>query len=422
MIFLKKLGLIFFLFISSLIYPLHSVKADTVEWKEQADLPEARVGASSGVVDGKIYVIGGQGPTQRQGADQTFVYDPEKNEWSSKTSMPTPRYGAATAILNDQIYVIGGMSTDGVVKTVEVYNTKNDSWEKLEDIPLETKVSPYRIYASSVKGKILVVTKEGNYQMKTYSYDPDTKKWEKKSSLDYIVTAGTLNEIDGKLYLSGGTEALNKMIGEYDPDTDRWTKKQGGWSAGYYATAVYNNKVLLTGGTARLSVHDVMLGTRYSVQTPKTFYRKGHSAAIVNDNLYIIGGEENTNGDMPSAREKFKSVISLSLKDALPQESNTEPPGDKDPEPTTPPKDGATDEDGDALLIITMVNGLQKEYDLSMKEVNAFLSWYKKRDAGEGPGFYEIDEHDNNKGPFESKKDYVVFKNILMFEVNKYKK
>ncbi|MCY7585918.1 DUF1668 domain-containing protein, partial [Bacillus safensis] len=82
----------------------------------------------------------------------------------------------------------------------------------------------------------------------------------------------------------------------------------------------------------------------------------------------------------------------------------------------------ATNEDGDALLIITMVNGLQKEYDLSMKEVNAFLSWYKKRDAGEGPGFYEIDEHDNNKGPFESKKDYVVFKNILMFEVNKYKK
>ncbi|AXV63708.1 galactose oxidase, partial [Bacillus subtilis] len=28
-----------------------------------------------------------------------------------------------------------------------------------------------------------------------------------------------------------------------------------------------------------------------------------------------------------------------------------------------------------------------------------------------GPGFYVIDEHDNNKGPFESKKDYVVFKN-----------
>ncbi|RAP25437.1 hypothetical protein C2W59_00399 [Bacillus pumilus] len=129
--------------------------------------------------------------------------------------------------------------------------------------------------------------------MKTYSYDPEKKKWEKKSSLDYIVSAGTLNEIDGKLYLSGGTESLNKMIGEYDPDTDTWIKKQGGWSAGYYATAVYNSKVLLTGGTARLSVHDVILGTGYSVQTPKTFYRKGHSAAL-SMILFISLGEKKT--------------------------------------------------------------------------------------------------------------------------------
>lgn len=37
-----------------------------------------------------------------------------------------------------------------------------------------------------------------------------------------------------------------------------------------------------------------------------------------------------------------------------------------------------------------MVNGLQKEYQLSMKEVNAFLKWYKQRDAGEGPVFMKL--------------------------------
>ncbi|MCA0119770.1 hypothetical protein ACFCVS_01610 [Bacillus altitudinis] len=63
----------------------------------------------------------------------------------------------------------------------------------------------------------------------------------------------------------------------------------------------------------------------------------------------------------------MKSNLSISLSSL--KNSKTEPP-----EPTTPPKDDGTDEDGDALLIITMVNGLQKEYDLSMKEVNAFLS------------------------------------------------
>ncbi|MFS0654645.1 Kelch repeat-containing protein [Bacillus sp. 179-C3.3 HS] len=441
MFFLKKCFLIFFLLLSSIIYPLQSIKANAVEWKDMADLPEARVGASSGVVDGKIYVIGGQTPNNQSIGDQTFVYDPKTNEWTNKKSMPTPRYGAATVTLNNNIYVIGGFSTDGPVKTVEVYNPKNDSWEKVEDVPLEYRFGPYRTYAGSVNGKIFVIAPESTTKMRTYSYDPETKKWEKKSLLDYYMTGGTLDEVNGKLYLNGGTDALNRSIREYDPDTDTWTKKPGGWPLAYYATAVYNDKVILTGGTLRLRLYDVISGTSNIVQTPKTYYRKGHVTAIVDDILYIIGGQESTNNGMPVAIAKFKSVQSISLKELLPKEDNTETPGDKDsepttppkedntetpgdkdPEPATPPKDDSSDEDGDALLIITMVNGLQKEYDLSMKEVNAFLSWYNKRDAGEGPGYYEIDEHDNNKGPFESKKDYVVFKNILMFEINKYKK
>ncbi|WP_250615472.1 hypothetical protein [Bacillus subtilis] len=176
-----------------------------------------------------------------------------------------------------------------------------------------------------------------------------------------------------------------------------------------------------------------------AVTNPKALYRMAHSSAIIDDTLYVIGGrEENSSfggsfGD--NANAKIKSVISISLKDLNIPSDSEETPGDKDKGSTTPsegnsgdkdkgsttPSEDNSAEDGDALLVVTMVNGLQKEYQLSMKEVNGFLKWYKQRDAGEGPGFYEIDEHDNNKGPFESKKDYVVFKNILMYEVNKYK-
>lgn len=173
--------------------------------------------------------------------------------------------------------------------------------------------------------------------------------------------------------------------------------------------------------TRKLNIYDANKEEIIGVDVPYHNPRIGASSVIIDDTLYVIGGRDYNVNYTEIADQNYKSVISLSLKD-LQFPNNTETPGDKDPEPTTPPKDDATNEDGDALLIITMVNGLQKEYDLSMKEVNAFLSWYKKRDAGEGPGFYEIDEHDNNKGPFESKKDYVVFKNILMYEVNKYKK
>ncbi len=436
---MKKWFVVFFLFVITLFQSLQTVSAETVEWKERADLPEPRVGASSGVVDGKIYVIGGGTVKSGTYGNQTFVYDPKTNEWTKKADMPTERGGAATVTVDGKIYVMGGRSNDGVVKTVEVYDPKKDSWEKSDDLPFEKKVSPYRIYAEAIGKKIYVVAYENTRYASTYSYDLETKKWEKKQNLNYEVTGASTAVIDNKLYILGGTHYIPQIVYVYDPEKDTWAKNGTGFTARYYSALAYKGKILMTGGVNRIKVYDPKSQSVTAVTNPKALYRMAHSSAIIDDTLYVIGGrEENSSfggsfGD--NANAKIKSVISISLKDLNIPSDSEETPGDKDNGSTTPsegnsgdkdkgsttPSEDNSAEDGDALLVVTMVNGLQKEYQLSMKEVNGFLKWYKQRDAGEGPGFYEIDEHDNNKGPFESKKDYVVFKNILMYEVNKYK-
>jgi fibronectin type 3 domain-containing protein len=73
-----------------------------------------------------------------------------------------------------------------------------------------------------------------------------------------------------------------------------------------------------------------------------------------------------------------------------------------------------------ALLRITLNNGIEKEYDLSMAEVYDFINWYEGRANGVGTVMYAFDKHDNNKGPFKSRKDYVFFDKIITFEVNGY--
>ncbi|MED4954395.1 hypothetical protein ABEO75_20130 [Paenibacillus macerans] len=73
-----------------------------------------------------------------------------------------------------------------------------------------------------------------------------------------------------------------------------------------------------------------------------------------------------------------------------------------------------------AILVVTMTTGLEKEFDLSMEEVNDFISWYEAKQTGSGKASYAIDKHDNNKGPFSARKDYVIFDKILTFEVNEY--
>ncbi|BBP91319.1 hypothetical protein BsIDN1_49370 [Bacillus safensis] len=56
---MKKWLLVMILFVLAILQSHQVAQAETAEWKKKlADLPEARIGASTGVVDGNIYVIG----------------------------------------------------------------------------------------------------------------------------------------------------------------------------------------------------------------------------------------------------------------------------------------------------------------------------------------------------------------------------
>jgi|GEM_PF-3353081 len=81
---------------------------------------------------------------------------------------------------------------------------------------------------------------------------------------------------------------------------------------------------------------------------------------------------------------------------------------------TTPPPTGNR-----ALLIIRLISGLEKEYDLPMSELEKFIKWYEDRADGIGNETY-IFHKTFNLGPFESRKDYVAFSMIQLFEVMEY--
>lgn len=76
---------------------------------------------------------------------------------------------------------------------------------------------------------------------------------------------------------------------------------------------------------------------------------------------------------------------------------------------------------GKALLIVTMSDEIQKEYELSTDEINSFITWYNNRSTGVGLPHYTFNK-DFNLGPFQSRKDYLVFDKIQNFEVMEYTK
>ncbi|MEC0248696.1 fibronectin type III domain-containing protein [Paenibacillus chitinolyticus] len=72
-----------------------------------------------------------------------------------------------------------------------------------------------------------------------------------------------------------------------------------------------------------------------------------------------------------------------------------------------------------AILTIYLTNGTEKEYDLSMTEVNSFISWYDAKDLGGGPAKYKFVKT-WNKGPFKNRTEYIIFDKILTFNVDEY--
>jgi N-acetylneuraminic acid mutarotase len=97
-------------------------------WVNKADMPTARLGHATCVVDGKIYAIGGYRFANDPGLTTVEVYDPVMNIWTSGPSLPTTRVASVCAV-DSKIYIIGGAFTvrppHPAVSTVEVCDIKS---------------------------------------------------------------------------------------------------------------------------------------------------------------------------------------------------------------------------------------------------------------------------------------------------------
>lgn len=155
-----------------------------------------------------------------------------------------------------------------------------------------------------------------------------------------------------------------------------------------------------------------------------TWYKNGESQGIGPVKPSVLPGTEVTpivqNATIYSSRTLIANFGASEFEYPIPEghlpynesesSSPTDPTDPTDPQPSS----------DRAILTITMLTGLEKEFDLSMSEVDAFIIWYDTKDAGSGPSKYAINKHDNNRGPFSKRTDYVIFNNILTFEVSEY--
>jgi N-acetylneuraminic acid mutarotase len=170
----------------------------TDSWKPLAPLPGKRGSAIAAEVGGKIFVIGGA--TTMEGSKEPFftafgparvlgtneVYDPATNKWESRNPMSVPRNHAFSGVVDGKIYVIGGRTGHGFILSatntdvVEEYNPVSNMWS----IPKERMPTARSGGASGSDGRTIfvaggeVTTTElvGAFRA-VEAYQPATNSW-----------------------------------------------------------------------------------------------------------------------------------------------------------------------------------------------------------------------------------------------------
>ncbi len=238
--------------------------------------------------------------------------------WTQKADMPTPRYGHSAAVVNDKIYLIGGTASETAslfaapIMAVEEYDPATDTWTRKADMPAPRVL----LYGSHpvVDGKIYVLgsANSGHTAMPRVDvYDPATDTWSRAADMLTPRLLYARVAWDEKIYTFGGmtgtlgssSQTVN-VTEVYDPQTDSWSQAApmpiGVWE---HSACVVDDKIYVIGGTTFISslrifqVYDPRTDT-WTNATPKPLNTRGFGATAVCGKIYTVGGWRNS-GERP---------------------------------------------------------------------------------------------------------------------------
>jgi len=81
---------------------------------------------------GRIHAIGGRFNTFEYNTSPHDMYDPPRDAWLPRAPLPTSRSGVAAAVLNGWIFVFGGERAGGVFSENEAYDPITDRWTTMQ--------------------------------------------------------------------------------------------------------------------------------------------------------------------------------------------------------------------------------------------------------------------------------------------------
>lgn len=204
----------------------------TATWATRAPMPSPRSGFSVGVMNGKLYAVGGE-TEQNLPLAIVNVYDPATNTWTTAAPMPTPRSLVGVGVVNGKLYAVGGTDrTRGavwyqdVLATVEAYDPLSNTWSRRAAMPTRRDAVRVGVVAGTMYAVGGIGADGGlNYSSAVEAYDPLTDSWSARASARAARAYDYVGNVAGRLHFFGGDDATgsSSTVDAYDPAADSWS-------------------------------------------------------------------------------------------------------------------------------------------------------------------------------------------------------
>jgi len=227
--------------------------------------------------------------------------------WEQRAQMLEANSEFAVAEVNGEIYILGGYPASRITQTtVQIYNTKNDSWRLGPELPEPNNHGA----AAVVDGIIYLIGGQteatsnpdsAGFLNSVYALDPAVGTWVAKSPMPTSRGGHVATVVDGKIYVAGGRPPRGADFSAYDPATDSWEILPDFPSqSNHMAAATINGKVYVAGGRLGgnfssgiidgLAIYDPL--TRiWSQGVPMPRPRSGNNGILAFGCFHVWGGE-----------------------------------------------------------------------------------------------------------------------------------
>jgi N-acetylneuraminic acid mutarotase len=292
-------------------------------WTSHTPIPTPRWYPASVLLDGKIYVIGGQDSTYPyQSLNTVEVYDPVQDTWDSRAPMLTDRWGLMAAAVGGKIYAIGGRTGSAsqghtASNSVEEYDRLTDMWTSKTVMPTARGYGGCGVYHDTIfvfGGRLISAV--GAVE----KYYPPSDAWSADPQMPWGRYTFGIGLVDSKFYLIGGWG--DNTVQEYDLNTRIWTTKTSmPTSRGGSGYDVIDGLIYVVGGRGgvgeEFECYDAAADS-WTTLEPMPTAREGLVACGVGGDLYAITGSVPINqGGLPYLGENEKASGLTSVQESV---------------------------------------------------------------------------------------------------------